>query len=53
MREMGMQRLKEGIESGDFRLLKLYFQYSYGKPKKISEVTLQAEQSLFDFGLNE
>ena len=48
MSEMGIQRLKEGIERGDFRFLKLYFQYRYGKPKQISEVTVHAEQPLFD-----
>jgi hypothetical protein len=48
MSEMGLQRLKEGIERGDFRFLKLYFQYRYGKPKQISEVTVHAEQPLFD-----
>lgn len=48
MSEMGMQRLKEGIENGDFRFLKLYFQYRYGNPKQISEVNVNAEQPLFD-----
>ena len=48
MSEMGIQRLKEGIERGDFNYLKLYFQYRYGKPKQISQVTVHAEQPLFD-----
>ena len=48
MSEMGMQKLKEGIEKGDFRFLKLYFQYRYGMPKQISQVTIHAEQPLFD-----
>ena len=50
MSEMGIQRLKEGIERGDFRFLKRYFQYRYGKPKQISQVTVHAEQPLFDLG---
>ncbi|MGB2128469.1 MAG: hypothetical protein ACPHXR_03230 [Flavicella sp.] len=38
------------FKSGDFRFLKRYFQYRHGKPKEISQVTVYAEQPLFDLG---
>lgn len=48
MSDMGILKLKEGIERGDFNYLKLYFQYMYGKPREIKEVTVFTEQPLFD-----
>ncbi len=40
--------LKEKIEEGDFKALQLYMNYMYGKPKETKDVTINAEQPLFD-----
>lgn len=32
MEETALQKLKAGIEKGDFTYLKLFFEYFYGKP---------------------
>ena len=53
MCDLGILRLKEGVERGDFNYLKLYFQYMYGKPREIKEVTVFTEQPLFDLGFSE
>lgn len=45
--EIAFQKLKEGIEAGEFAYIKLYFLFRYGKPKQISEVTINQEQPLF------
>ena len=42
--------LKEGLCSGDFKYLRLYFLYRYGKPREQKEinVTSNQEQPLFN-----
>ena len=45
--DIAFEKLKQGIERGDFQYLKLYFSYRYGKPKAIKEVTINAETPLF------
>ena len=41
-------KLKEMIDEGDFKALQLYMNYMYGKPKETKDVTINAEQPLFD-----
>jgi hypothetical protein len=45
--------LKEKIDEGDFKALQLYMNYMYGKPKETKDVTINAEQPLFNLDLNE
>ena len=45
--EIAFQKLKEGIEAGGFQYIKLFFHFRFGKPKQISEVTINQEQPLF------
>ena len=40
--------LKKKMEEGDFKALQLYMNYYYGKPKETKDVTINAEQPLFD-----
>ena len=42
--------LKDGLDSGDFKYLRLYFLYRYGKPREQKEinVTSEQEQPLFN-----
>ena len=42
--------LKEGLDSGDFKYLRLYFLYRFGKPREQKEinVTSNQEQPLFN-----
>ena len=40
--------LKAKIDEGDFKALQLYMNYMYGKPKETKDVTINAEQPLFD-----
>lgn len=41
------EKLKEGIESGDFKFIKLYYDYFYGKPKETKDVRITKEQPIF------
>jgi hypothetical protein len=45
--EMAFDKLKAGIEAGEFAYLKLYFLYRFGKPLQIQEITVTSEQPLF------
>ena len=42
--------LKEGLDSGDFKYLRLYFLYRYGKPREQKEISINSnqEQPLFN-----
>jgi hypothetical protein len=40
--------LKKKMDEGDFKALQLYMNYYYGKPKETKDVTINAEQPLFD-----
>ena len=46
--DIAFEKLKEGIERGDFNYVKLYFFYKWGKPKNIQEITVNSEQPLFN-----
>ena len=43
-----IKKLKAMIHEGDFKALQLYMNYMYGKPKETKDVTINAEQPLFD-----
>jgi len=32
MEDVALEKLQEGIESGDYSFIKLYFEYMYGRP---------------------
>lgn len=36
--------LKEGLDSGDFKYLRLYFLYRFGKPKEYKDVNVTSNQ---------
>ena len=40
--------LKKKMNEGDFKALQLYMNYYFGKPKETKDVTINAEQPLFD-----
>ena len=42
--------LKDGLDSGDFKYLRLYFLYRYGKPREQKEININSnqEQPLFN-----
>jgi hypothetical protein len=47
--DIAFEKLKEGIENGQFAYLKLYFLYRFGSPIAIQEVTLtNPEPPLFN-----
>jgi hypothetical protein len=48
-----IQKLKEKIDEGDFKALQMYMNYMYGKPKETKDVTINAEQPLFNIDFNE
>lgn len=48
-----IKKLKAMIDEGDFKALQLYMNYMYGKPKETKDVTINAEQPLFNLDLNE
>lgn len=47
-KDKAIKVLKEKIDEGDFKALQLYMNYMYGKPKETKDVTINAEQPLFN-----
>jgi len=43
--------LKDGLDSGDFKYLRLYFLYRYGKPREQKEINLTSQQDVPLFNL--
>ena len=41
-------KLKSLVDEGDFKAIHLYMAYMYGKPKETKDITINAEQPLFD-----
>lgn len=52
-KDKAIKVLKAKIDEGDFKALQLYMNYLYGKPKETKDVTINAEQPLFNLDLNE
>lgn len=50
--EVALQKLKEGVESGSFYHLKLFYEYRYGKPKQLIGVVTENEtlEQVFKIG---
>jgi hypothetical protein len=46
--DKAFEELQKGIERGEFQFVRLWFQYMYGKPKQIAEISISQEQPLFD-----
>ena len=46
--DKAFEELQKGIERGEFQFVRLWFQYMYGKPKQIAEISTSQEQPLFD-----
>ena len=46
--EIAFVKLKEGIESGDFKFIRLYFLYRWGSPRQIQDVTIISEVPIFN-----
>ena len=46
--EMAFIKLKEGIEANQFAYLKLYFLYSFGRPREIQDITITSEVPIFN-----
>jgi ribosomal protein S26 len=52
-KDKAIKVLKEKIDEGDFKALQMYMNYMYGKPKETKDVTINAEQPLFNIDFNE
>lgn len=37
--DIAFEKLKEGVEGGSFHHLKLFYEYRYGKPRQMIDVT--------------
>jgi hypothetical protein len=46
--DIAFEKLREGVENGQFAYLKLYFLYRFGSPISIQEVTVNSETPLFN-----
>lgn len=42
--DLAFEKLRDGVESGLFPYLKLFYEYRYGKPKQMIDVTTNGEQ---------
>lgn len=41
--DVAFDKLKEGVESGSFYHLKLFYEYRYGKPRQMIDVTTNGD----------
>lgn len=50
--DIAFTKLKEGVESGSFYHLKLFYEYRYGKPKQLIGVVTENEtlEQIFKIG---
>lgn len=46
--DQAFEQLKKGIDRGEFAYLKLFFNFRFGRPRQIQDVTIQSEQPIFD-----
>jgi hypothetical protein len=44
--------LKEGLDSGDFKYLRLYLLYRYGRPREQKEINITSEHEVPLFQIN-
>ncbi len=47
-KDEAIKKLKAMIDEGDFKAIQLYMNYLYGKPKETKDISITAEQPLFD-----
>lgn len=48
MADLAFNKLREGVEKGDFKFVQLYLAYFAGRPKESKDVNVITEQPLFD-----
>jgi hypothetical protein len=48
LEDKAFKALQKGIESGDFKYVQLFYHYYAGKPKETKDITLNAEQPIFE-----
>ena len=46
--DQAFEELKKGIERGEFAYLKLFFNFRFGRPRQIQDVTINSEVPVFD-----
>jgi hypothetical protein len=47
--DLGFEKLKEGIDAGDFKFIRLFFYFRFGSPRQQTEVTVtNTELPLFE-----
>ena len=47
MDDLALQKLKEGVSSGDFKFIQLFMNYRYGRPKETKDITSNGESLNF------
>ena len=47
MDDLALQKLKEGVSSGDFKFIQLFMNYRYGRPKEKKDITSNGESLNF------
>lgn len=47
MCDVAYEKLKAGIERGEYKYIQLFFQYYYGKPKERKDISLKQDTPLF------
>ena len=53
LEDVAYEAIKKGVEAGDFKFTKLFYEYYFGKPKITQEITIDKEQPLFNLISNE
>ena len=51
--DMVQRKLLEMVEEGDMKAITLFYAYRYGKPKETKDVTIKAEQPLFEINYDD
>jgi len=48
LNDIAFEKLKDGLENGEFRYVQMYFRYMYGKPKQQNNISINTEMPLFE-----
>jgi hypothetical protein len=47
LEDVAFEALKKGVESGDFKFVKLFYNYYAGKPRETKDITINEDLPLF------
>ena len=47
LEDVALEKIKKGVESGDFKFVQLFYNYYAGKPRETKDITINEDLPLF------